>query len=101
MLQASAVIRRASTAASSFSKTWRELSVANPNVRTQFTLDVALQQAEQASAVAIVDLHAAKRLAYPVVPAPAVATPVMPAPAPSKGKGDYPRWKKSTKPQSL
>lgn len=99
MLQASAVIRRASTAASSFSRTWRALAAANPHVREQFTLDVALQQAEQARAVTIVDLHAAKRLVYPVVPTPAVVTPpAAPSAAgsSSKGKGEHPR-KKGTK----
>ena len=96
LLQASAVIRRASAAASSFSRTWRELAVANPHVREQFTLDVALQQAEEARAVTIVDLHAAKQLAYPVVPAPAVVRPTAAAPSTaSKAKGEHPLRKKS------
>ena len=77
--------------------TWRELAVANPHVREQFTLDVALQQAEEARTVAIVDLHAAKQLAYPVVPAPAVVRPPAAPATASKGKGEHPRKRSANK----
>ena len=64
MLLASAVIRRSGATATAFSERWRALADANPHVREQYTLAIALQEAP-AHAVAVVEPHAAKRLEYP------------------------------------
>ena len=73
MLVASAVIRRASRAARTFSDRWHRLVSANPNVREQFCLDVLLQEAATGGTmhsaahpeVALVDARTAKQLTYP------------------------------------
>ena len=73
MLVASAVIRRASRAARTFSDRWHRLVSANPHVREQFCLDVLLQEAATGGTmhsaahpeVALVDARTAKQLTYP------------------------------------
>lgn len=62
LLTASAVIRRSSSAARSFSDRWQELARDNPHVREQFCLDVLLQA--QPESVVVVDVHTVKHLVY-------------------------------------